>query len=252
MEIFPAIDLKNGSCVRLSQGDFDTAKVYETDPLLQAKKFAATGATRLHVVDLDGARRGDSRQFALIERIAKETPLKVQSGGGIRNAETIRKMLQAGVDRVVIGSLAVKNRKAVQDWLKEFGPDRIVLAFDVKSVDDQPEVLILGWQDGSSQLLWDALEAYEGTGLKHILCTDVDRDGMLTGPNADLYKSILDKFPAIKVLASGGVSSLGDLKALAEIPVEGAIVGKALYEGRLDLAEALKIQSKSDENNEPT
>ncbi len=240
MKLYPAIDLKNGTCVRLSQGDFDTAKVYEKDPLVQARKFMQAGATRLHVVDLDGARRGEMHQFSIIERLAKETPLKIQAGGGIRNAETIRKMLAAGVDRVVVGSLAVKNRKTVQEWLKEFGPKRIVLAFDIKFVDDQPEVLISGWQSESRQLLWDVLDAYEESGLTHILCTDVSKDGMLSGPNTDLYKAILEKVPTINILASGGVSSLEDLKALAQVPVDGAIIGKALYEGRIDLATALK------------
>jgi phosphoribosylformimino-5-aminoimidazole carboxamide ribotide isomerase len=240
MQLFPAIDLKNGQCVRLSQGDFDSATVYEADPLLQAKKFAEAGATWLHVVDLDGARRGEMHQIALIERIVKEAGLKVQTGGGIRNAKTIQSLLDAGVERVVVGSLAVKNRPVVQDWLKHFGPERVVLAFDIKFTDGQPEVLISGWQNKTSQILWDVLEAYEGSGLKHILCTDVHRDGMLLGPNAPLYQIIAQKAPTLDVLASGGVSGIVDLLNLANIPVAGAIIGKALYEGRIDLSKALK------------
>ncbi|MDD3370440.1 MAG: 1-(5-phosphoribosyl)-5-[(5-phosphoribosylamino)methylideneamino]imidazole-4-carboxamide isomerase [Alphaproteobacteria bacterium] len=240
MKLYPAIDLKNGACVRLEQGDFDSAKIYEANPVLQAQKFADAGTKWVHVVDLDGARRGEMIQLELIERIAKETQMKVQAGGGIRNAETIKKLLDAGIERVIVGSLAVKKRKLVESWLKEFGPERIVLAFDIKFVDGQPLVLISGWQNESKQILWDVLEAYEASGLTHILCTDVHRDGMLLGPNATLYQSIREKAPNLQVIASGGVSCLEDLKKLAKIPVAGVVFGKAIYEGRIDIATALK------------
>jgi phosphoribosylformimino-5-aminoimidazole carboxamide ribotide isomerase len=240
MQIFPAIDLKNGQCVRLTQGDFDTAKIYEADPLLQARKFADAGASWIHVVDLDGARAGDMRQLNLIARLAKETPLKIEVGGGIRDAETIQKLLNAGVARVVVGSLAVKNQPLVQEWLKEFEPRHIVLAFDVKYKGEEPEIMTHGWQSGSKQSLWGVLDAYGKSGLTHILCTDVGRDGMLTGANAELYAAIGKYAPKLQVLASGGVSGLDDLLTLAKVPVAGAIVGKAIYEGRIDLAQALK------------
>lgn len=240
MDIFPAIDLKDGQCVRLTQGDFGTAKIYATDPFLQAQKFAEAGATWVHIVDLDGARLAEMQQLDLITRLANQTKLKVQTGGGIRGTTTIQKLLDAGVERVVIGSLAVKNKVIVQEWLKQFGPEHIILAFDIKYVDDQPEVLTHGWQSGSQQLLWDVLDAYEGSGLRHILCTDVGRDGMLLGANTDLYKSIHEHAPKLDVLASGGVSGLDDLLQLAKGPVSGAIVGKAIYEGRIDLTEVLK------------
>jgi phosphoribosylformimino-5-aminoimidazole carboxamide ribotide isomerase len=240
MEIFPAIDLKNGQCVRLSQGDFGTAKIYEKDPLLQMRKFSSAGASWLHVVDLDGAREGEMKQIDLITNLAKQTPLRIQAGGGIRGARTIHKLLDSGVARVVIGSLAIRNKALVKKWLRQFEPQRIVIAFDVKIIDDHPVVLTHGWQNNSQQLLWDVLDAYEDSGLKHILCTDVSRDGMLTGANADLYKSILDHAPKLKILASGGVKGLKDLVKLAKVPVAGAVVGKAIYEGRVDLAKALR------------
>jgi phosphoribosylformimino-5-aminoimidazole carboxamide ribotide isomerase len=240
MHIFPAIDLKNGQCVRLTQGDFGTAKIYESNPLLQAQKFADAGASFLHVVDLDGAQAGEMQQIDLITNLAQQTALNIEVGGGIRDAETIQKLLDSGIKRVVIGSLAIKNKKLVQEWLKTFGPQTIVLAFDVKFVDDQPEVLTQGWQNESQQLLWDVLDAYDESGLSHILCTDISRDGMLTGANAALYRAILKHAPKLNVLASGGVNGLDDLLTLAKVPVAGAIVGKAIYEGRIDLKDAIK------------
>jgi len=239
MEIFPAIDLKNGQCVRLTQGNFGTAKIYETDPLKQARTFADAGAQWLHVVDLDGAKTGEMRQFDIIENLAKQTQLKIQTGGGIRDAKTINNLLKLGVRRVVIGSLAVKNKALVQEWINEFGPQHIVLAFDVKFNECQPEVLTQGWQSESRQLLWDVLDAYEESGLTHILCTDISRDGMMTGTNVVLYQSIRQHAPKLVILASGGVSGIEDLLTLANVPVAGAIVGKAIYEGRIDLAAAL-------------
>jgi phosphoribosylformimino-5-aminoimidazole carboxamide ribotide isomerase len=240
MEIFPAIDLKNGQCVRLTKGDFDTAKIYEADPLLQARKFADAGASWLHIVDLDGARDGEMKQINLITKIVKETPLKIQAGGGIRGATTIQKLLDAGVERVVIGSLAVKNKELVHEWIKQFGAQHITLAFDIEYADNEPEVLTQGWQSGSQQILWDVLDAYEGSGLQNILCTDVGRDGMLEGPNLMLYQEIEEYAPRLSVLASGGVTRLEDLVKLTTFNVAGVIIGKALYEGRIDLAEAIR------------
>jgi phosphoribosylformimino-5-aminoimidazole carboxamide ribotide isomerase len=205
------------------------------------QKFASAGAKWLHVVDLDGARDGESRQLDLIARMTKEIPLKLQIGGGIREAATIERLIASGAERIVIGSLAVKNRPLVEDWIKQFGPERIVLAFDVKLNDKgDPEVLTHGWQSGSELSLWDLLEAYANSGLKTVLCTDVSRDGMLTGANSALYGAMQKRFPKIDVLASGGVSGLDDILALANQGLAGAIVGKAIYEGRVDLADALK------------
>lgn len=240
MIIYPAIDLKDGQCVRLKQGDFEQATIYESDPLRQAQKFAEAGAEWLHMVDLDGAKAGEMQQFDLIERVAKNTTLKIQVGGGLRSEKTVRHLLETGINRVVVGSLAVKNRALVQGWLKEFGGDKIILAFDIRYHDEQPEILTHGWQSGSQQLLWDVLDAYADSGLQSILCTDVSRDGMLGGTNNALYQSIQERWPKIDVLASGGVSGVQDLLDLAKLGLSGAIVGKAIYEGRIDLADAIR------------
>jgi phosphoribosylformimino-5-aminoimidazole carboxamide ribotide isomerase len=240
MIIYPAIDLKDGQCVRLKQGDFSQLTVYESDPLKMAQKFTEAGAEWLHMVDLDGAKAGEMRQFDLIANIAKNTKLKIQVGGGLRSHKTIQNLFNAGIARVVIGSLAVKNRALVQDWLREFGGEKIILAFDIRFHDGEPEVLTHGWQAGSQQLLWDVLDAYAGSGLKSILCTDVSRDGMLEGANNALYKTIHERWPEIEVLASGGVSGIQDLIDLAALGASGAIVGKAIYEGRINLAKAIE------------
>jgi phosphoribosylformimino-5-aminoimidazole carboxamide ribotide isomerase len=240
MIIYPAIDLKDGHCVRLKQGDFDQATLYEADPLRQAGKFAEAGAEWLHMVDLDGAKAGEMLQFDLIARIAKHTKLKIQVGGGIRSDKTVKRLLEAGVARVVVGSLAVKNRAQTQGWLREFGGDKIILAFDIRYHDGQPEILTHGWQSGSQQLLWDVLDAYAHSGLKFVLCTDVSRDGMLGGANNALYAALHERWPMIDMLASGGVGGLQDILDLARLGAAGAIVGKAIYEGRVDLAEAIQ------------
>jgi phosphoribosylformimino-5-aminoimidazole carboxamide ribotide isomerase len=240
MELFPAIDLQNGQCVRLAQGDFNAVTVYEADPFRMARRFLEAGARWLHVVDLDGARDGQSRQLDLIERLVEKVPLKLQIGGGIREASTIEELLAVGAERVVIGSLAVKNRPLVEEWIRHFGPERIVLALDVRlDAKGEPEVLTHGWQSGSMLSLWELLEAYSDSGAQTILCTDVSRDGMLTGANGALYGKIQSRYPALDVLASGGMSGLEDLQALARMKLAGAVIGKAIYEGRIDFAAAL-------------
>ncbi|MCL2505911.1 MAG: 1-(5-phosphoribosyl)-5-[(5-phosphoribosylamino)methylideneamino]imidazole-4-carboxamide isomerase [Alphaproteobacteria bacterium] len=237
MDIFPAIDLRNGQCVRLRKGDFDDAVVYETNPVLQAQKFAYQGAAWLHVVDLDGAKDGAAQQTKIIANITRSTSLAVQVGGGIRNAEDIEALLDCGVRRVVVGSLAAEEPETVQSWINKFGSDCIVLALDVRlNNQKQPIVLTRGWQDDSSQTLWNILAFYEaGT----ILCTDAERDGMLKGPNLTLYKEIKKRTPQFELLASGGIASLEDIRALAALGAAGAITGKALYENKFTLKEVL-------------
>lgn len=241
MDIIPAIDLQNGRCVRLTQGAFDAPTIYNTEPLAQAGIFAGLGATWLHIVDLDGARAGAPRQFALIGEIARAVPLKVQVGGGVSDERAAEQLFAAGVARVVVGSLAVKDPARVAGWIKTFGASRIVPAFDVRlDAAGAPEVLTHGWQKGSDQSLWRVLELYEGAGLTTVLCTDVGRDGMLKGPNLDLYEQMRRRAPGLRILASGGVAAAGDLTGLAALGVAGVVVGKALYEGRIDLAAALR------------
>lgn len=241
MNIIPAIDLQNGRCVRLTQGAFDSATVYDADPRTQAQTFARQGATWIHIVDLDGARAGAPRQFALIAEVARDTGLNTQVGGGIRDEGSVEHLFQAGISRVVVGSLAITDPVRVGRWLSEFGPERIVLAFDVR-VDDmrEPEVLTHGWQSGSRQSLWRTLDLYAEFGLKRVLCTDVGRDGMLRGPNFDLYTKMCAKWPDLLIMASGGVSNALDLEKLRTSGVDGVVVGKAIYEGRIDLSAVLR------------
>lgn len=242
MEIFPAIDLQNGQCVRLTQGDFNAATVYESDPLLQARKFADAGAKWLHMVDLDGARAGDILQLNVIAAVARQKRLKLQVGGGIREASAISQLIDAGAHRVVVGSRAVKDPSTTKKWLKQFGAERVVLAFDVRLNEmDEPEVMTHGWQSGSQILMWDILSEYADSGLKTILCTDVGRDGMLMGTNHALYRTMRERWPELDILASGGVKDKVDLAVLAKIGVAGVVIGKALYEGRVNLADALAI-----------
>lgn len=227
--------------MRLKQGDFAAATVYEKDPVLQAQAFAAQGATELHVVDLDGAKDGAARQTEIIKRIAAETALAVQAGGGVRSLADVEALLACGVRRVVIGSLAAQAPQTVQEWIKQFGGERFVLALDVRfKAQGLPMVLARGWQEDSARSLWDVLALYEGKGGCDILCTDVERDGMLIGPNLALYTEIRTRFPSFGFLASGGVGTLGDIRALAKLGAKGAIVGKALYEKRIALAEAIR------------
>jgi len=237
--IYPAIDLSGGECVRLYQGDFASKTVYSREPLECAREFQRAGAEWLHVVDLDGARVGAAAQTKTILGLARGTDLKVQVGGGIREPTQIETLLHAGVERVVVGSRAVDAPSEVREWLSAFGPDGLVLAFDVRLKRAVPFPATRGWQTETTTSLWDLLAGYEGSGLRHVLCTDIERDGTLRGPNTELYAEIRQRFPKLDVLASGGVSALADLRALKRISVAGAIVGKALYEKRFALSEAL-------------
>jgi phosphoribosylformimino-5-aminoimidazole carboxamide ribotide isomerase len=239
MIVYPAIDLRHGKCVRLSQGRFDWTTTYSDDPLAVARDFAAAGADWLHVVDLDGAKDGNAAQTELIRRIAAESGLKVQTGGGIRSEDQIHACLDGGIARVVIGSLALTNPSLVATWLDRFGRDRVVLALDVKPDNRGWHVTTHGWQKDSGKTLFEVIDEYGAAYLRHLLCTDVARDGLLTGPNIALYREIHALYPKLAVQASGGVSSLDDLRALKAAGAAGAVVGKALYERRLTLAEAL-------------
>lgn len=240
MILFPAIDLRHGRCVRLAQGRFEDATVYSTDPLEVAKGFAQAGATWLHVVDLDGAKAEQAAQTELVLSLAKHTTLRVQAGGGLRTADQVARLLDGGVARVVIGSLAVRNPTLTRSLLERFGAEKIVVAVDVRVEGGVARVDTAGWLGGALAPLDELLRSYADTALRTILCTDISRDGMLQGPNVELYRGLRTNFPALDLLASGGVGQLADLTALKALEVGGAIVGKALYEGRFTLAEALK------------
>jgi phosphoribosylformimino-5-aminoimidazole carboxamide ribotide isomerase len=240
MIIYPAIDLRGGRVVRLTEGKFDQEKTYGTDPLAVARDFRAAGATWLHVVDLDGAKDPARRQTALVEQLARESGLLVQTGGGIRDEGQIAALLAAGAQRVIVGSLAAKQPALVRGWLQQFGPDHIILSPDVR-LDDAgtPRVAAAGWQESTGLALGDFLNGFLPAGLRHILCTDISRDGKLTGPNTTLYAQLVKQFPTLQIQASGGVSSLEDLRGLKPTGCAGAIVGRALYEKKFSLQEAL-------------
>jgi len=239
MIVYPAIDLRHGKCVRLSQGRFDQATTYSDDPLTVARGFARGGATWLHVVDLDGAKDGSAAQTELIKRIAADSGLHVQTGGGIRSEDQINVYLGGGIARVVVGSLALTNPGLVATWLDRFGRDRVVLAFDVKPDDRGWHVTTHGWQKDSGKTLFEVIDEYGAAYMRHLLCTDVSRDGLLSGANVDLYRELHALYPKLAVQASGGVASLEDLRALKAAGAAGAVIGKALYERRFTLAEAL-------------
>jgi phosphoribosylformimino-5-aminoimidazole carboxamide ribotide isomerase len=234
--IDPAIDLMDGACVRLAQGRFDEATVYSVDPDEALARFAADGAAWAHVVDLDGARAGEPRQHDLIASLAEASEIVLQVAGGFREAEQIARMLDAGVGRVVIGSLAVRDPERVRDFLGRFGAERITLALDVNVVAGTPMVATAGWTEMSRLSLWDVAAEYPDA--RHLLVTDISRDGMLSGPNTALLAEVVERLPHLSVQASGGIASLEDLRGL---PTAGAIIGKALWEGRIDLREAVEL-----------
>jgi phosphoribosylformimino-5-aminoimidazole carboxamide ribotide isomerase len=232
--IYPAMDLMGGRVVRLRQGRFDDATSYSDDPAQALRTFADAGAEWAHVVDLDGARAGEPVQHDLIGRLAAVSPLKLQVAGGFRTREQIARMFDAGVDRVVIGSLAVKQPETVAGFLSEFGADRIILSLDVRVIDRTPMVAVSGWTEDSGRSLWDVAALYPQA--VHLLLTDIGLDGMLEGPNFALYEEAGQRLPTLRIQASGGVSSLTDLDRL---DTDGAIVGKALWEGQVRLEDAL-------------
>jgi len=242
MQVYPAIDLIDGGCVRLEKGQFDAVTKYSGDPVEMAQKYKSEGAKWAHVVDLDGARDSAKKQSDLIEKICKDSGLKIQSGGGVRSYHDVKRMLNCGVDRVVIGSLAVKDPDSVRRCFEDFGAEKICLAVDVKPNGSEFEVVISGWQEDSGFYLSAVLDMYLDVGLTHILCTDVSRDGMMGGCNLNLYRDLKTKYPDLSVQASGGVSSTSDVDVLRAMGIGGVVIGKALYEGKVSLPELLKGQ----------
>ena len=237
MILYPAIDLICGAVVRLHKGDFDQLTQYGTDPVAVAKTYADAGATWLHLVDLDGATNPQHRQSDLVANIINSTGLLVQTGGGIRSADDVAALLDAGAARVVIGSLAVRDPDVVKQLMQMHGPDKICLAADIILQNDTFYIAVSGWQEASDLSLFDFLNMFAPAGLTHVLCTDIDRDGTLRGFNRALYTSVKQEFSYLQLQASGGASRLEDLKHL---DADGVIIGKALYEGRFSVAEALE------------
>lgn len=238
MLLIPAIDLRGGRCVRLLQGRFDAETVYSDDPAEILGRYRALGARRIHVVDLDGARQGSQGNRAAIAHLASQPGVSLQVGGGIRSRAVADELLALGVARVVVGSVAVTQPVEVSSWLQELGPDKVVLAFDVRlDAGGTPRLATHGWETQTDASLWDAVESYSRHGLRHVLCTDVARDGALSGPNVALYAEAARRFPAIEWQASGGVSAAADLHELARTGVAAVVSGRALLEGRLGAEE---------------
>lgn len=239
MLLIPAIDLRGGQCVRLLQGRFDAETVYASDPLQVLERYLALGARRIHVVDLDGARDGSQGNREAIHRIAARAGQEaIQVGGGVRTRQVAEELLALGAARVVVGSVAVTQPDEVASWLREFGPDRVVLALDVRlDAAGTPCLATHGWERQTQTSLWDAVERYLGAGLRHVLCTDVSRDGALSGPNLALYAECVRRFHGIAWQASGGVSTAADLHALEATGAAAVISGRALLEDRIDAQE---------------
>lgn len=238
MELIPAIDLRGGHVVRLYQGDFGSETRYDQSPAGLYAAYARAGARRLHVVDLDGARDGQAGNRPLIAELATLGALEIQCGGGLRSALEVRALLATGVRRAVIGSTAVLEPAEVREWLAEFGPDRLVLAFDVRlDAEGVPHVVTHGWREQSGISLWEVMERYAGSGAQHVLCTDVARDGALAGPNLALYRECMSRLPGIQWQASGGIRDAADLAALDDLGLAAAVSGKALLEGRIRMEE---------------
>ena len=239
MLIYPAVDLRGGVCVRLYQGRFDAVTRYDEDPRARLEAFASAGAEWVHVVDLDGAEAGAPRQHSLIGELARACGLRVQAGGGVRTGDDVARLLDAGVERVVVGSTAVRDPGAVADWLDVFGREALTVALDVRIGADGPEAVTHGWTEGSGVSLWTALDRLRFGRLAHLLVTDVAKDGALAGPNLELITEIVRRRPDLKLQASGGVRGMADLAALRAAGAAAAVVGKAIYEGLFQLQDAL-------------
>lgn len=234
MELIPAIDLKAGRCVRLFKGDFAAETVYSNEPAAVLERYRAQGAARVHVVDLDGARDGEQPNRQIILQLAQQKAVKLQVGGGLRTLGRVKELLDAGVERAVIGSVAVTAADEVARWMAQVDPQRIVLAFDVR-LDESgvPMLTTHGWQKTSTVVLWQAVENFLKAGLAHVLCTDISRDGAMTGPNCELYAEAVRRFPGIQWQASGGVANGRDLVTLRECGVAAVISGKAMLENTI-------------------
>jgi phosphoribosylformimino-5-aminoimidazole carboxamide ribotide isomerase len=238
--IIPALDLIDGSIVRLYQGDYEQKTQYSLDPIETVHNYADQGAQWLHIVDLTGAKDTQKRQIELIKRMAATKRMRFQSGGGIRTEEDVAQLLEAGVERVVIGSLAVKEPELVKSWITKYGAEHIVLALDI-NINDKGEKMIAthGWQEDSGVRLEDLLNDFLSVGCRHVLCTDISKDGTLSGSNKTLYKEAVAAYPSVQWQASGGIGSIQDIEELKPTEVQGVILGRSLLEGKFTLEEAI-------------
>lgn len=240
MEIIPAIDLIDGKCVRLTQGDYAQKTIYNERPLEVAKQFEDAGLTRLHLVDLDGAKAGAVKNWNVLEELAGKTSLAIDFGGGIKKEEDLKIVFESGAALATIGSLAVKQEALFIQWINTYGADKFLLGADVK----EEKIAISGWLETTDIPIREFIGNYLSRGVKQIFCTDVSKDGKLEGPATNLYASILEVYPELQLIASGGVSKMADLEALAAIGCSGAIVGKAIYENRISLPELSRFNEQ--------
>ncbi|MGJ3234793.1 1-(5-phosphoribosyl)-5-[(5-phosphoribosylamino)methylideneamino]imidazole-4-carboxamide isomerase [Marivirga sp.] len=238
MHIIPAIDIIDGKCVRLTKGDYNQKTEYNDNPLEVAQEFEAAGIQRLHLVDLDGAKAKKVVNLDVLKSIAENTNLTIDFGGGVQSTEDLKAVFDAGANQITGGSIAVKNEALFTEWIEEFGGEKIILGADVKG----EQIAIHGWQESSEKHIYDFLDHYLAKGLRYVICTDVSKDGALEGTSNELYQNILDRFPSINLIASGGVSKLEDLQILEGMDIYGAIVGKAIYEKRINLKDLKQFQ----------
>lgn len=239
--VYPAIDVRDGRVVRLRQGDYAQETRYGDDPLVLATRYAETGASWLHLVDLDAARAGGYTLAPLLRAISGSTSLSMQTGGGVRDETDVEAILEAGAQRVVVGSLAVREPQRVMAWLRTFGAEHLTIALDTRA-DEGGEwrLPVHGWTESSAQTLFDLAASYAEAGLRHLLCTDISRDGMLSGPSLELYRELCRRFPQLQVQASGGIRDVADVSAVQAAGCAGAVLGKSLLDGRLSLEDALR------------
>lgn len=237
MQIIPAIDIIDGKCVRLTQGDYEQKKIYNEHPLEVAKQFEDAGLMRLHLVDLDGAKAGAVKNWKVLESLAGKTSLVIDFGGGIKQESDVKIVFESGAAYATIGSLAVKHEDLFVHWLKTYGADKFLLGADVKD----EKIAVGGWLETTNIWIYDFIRKYIDHGIRQLFCTDVSKDGKLEGPSTALYKNIISEFPSLHFIASGGVSNMKDLEDLQAIGCRGAIVGKAIYEGRINIKDLKKF-----------
>jgi phosphoribosylformimino-5-aminoimidazole carboxamide ribotide isomerase len=243
MELIPAIDIIEGKCVRLVQGAYEQKTVYSDNPLEIALAFEDMGIRRLHLVDLDGARAGQVVNVGILERISRQTGLVIDFGGGVKSDEDLRKVFEAGAAMITAGSLAIHNKTMVERWLREHGPERIILGADVRN----NRIAVNAWQEDTRMDIFEFVGSYDGSGIRNVICTDISRDGMLKGPSLGLYEDLCKCFPDIEFIASGGVSGMQDILELERTGVKGVIFGKAFYEGRISTQKIREYTRKQDD-----
>ncbi|MEP6675751.1 MAG: 1-(5-phosphoribosyl)-5-[(5-phosphoribosylamino)methylideneamino]imidazole-4-carboxamide isomerase [Ferruginibacter sp.] len=239
MQIIPAIDIIDGKCVRLTRGDYAQQKIYNNDPVEVAKMFEAAGLKRLHIVDLDGAKAGAIKNLKVLEAVASKTKLIIDFGGGVKKQQDVGSILNAGAAIVTIGSLAVKEPGVLEEWLMEFGAHKFLIGADVLN----DHIRISGWLEDAGVDIFSFLRMMLAIGVTEIFCTDISKDGMMQGPSIGLYKKIMEEFPALQLIASGGVNTIEDVTALNEIGCTAVIIGKAIYEEKIALEDLVKLQA---------